>query len=106
MADNTQPPANGLANEVQNDLDASLETEVTQDPTQPDSMNLDGANDAEPSGARNGVTDAAAALEARIPAKKDATLREFLGKMDEYVPIVSAPAIGGVDHTADADLDT
>jgi len=28
-------------------------------------------------------------LEARIPAKKDATLREFLSKMDDYAPIVS-----------------
>jgi len=28
-------------------------------------------------------------LESRIPAKKDATLREFLGKMDDYAPIVS-----------------
>lgn len=27
-------------------------------------------------------------LEARIPAKKDATLREFLSKMDDYAPIV------------------
>lgn len=26
--------------------------------------------------------------EARIPAKKDATLREFLDKMDDYAPIV------------------
>ena len=28
-------------------------------------------------------------LEARIPAKKDATLREFLSKLDDYAPIVS-----------------
>lgn len=27
-------------------------------------------------------------VEPRIPAKKDATLREFLGKMDDYAPIV------------------
>lgn len=27
-------------------------------------------------------------IEPRIPAKKDATLREFLGKMDDYAPIV------------------
>jgi len=33
-------------------------------------------------------------LESRIPAKKDATLREFLGKMDDYAPIVRiAPTI-------------
>jgi transcription initiation factor TFIID subunit 10 len=91
MADNTQPSTNGLAMELADDLDASLEADVTQDPTQPSSMNLDGANDPEPSAPRNGVTDAAAALESRIPAKKDATLREFLGKMDEYAPIVRFP---------------
>lgn len=27
-------------------------------------------------------------FEPRIPAKKDATLREFMGKMDEFAPIV------------------
>ena len=27
--------------------------------------------------------------ESRIPAKKDATLREFISKMDEHAPIVS-----------------
>ncbi|KAK4981586.1 hypothetical protein LTR66_009870 [Elasticomyces elasticus] len=30
----------------------------------------------------------AAPFEARIPAKKDASLREFLGKMDDYAPII------------------
>src|ERR1700753_2546783 len=29
--------------------------------------------------------------ESRIPAKKDATLREFLSKMDDHAPIVSNP---------------
>jgi transcription initiation factor TFIID subunit 10 len=28
--------------------------------------------------------------ESRIPAKKDATLREFLSKMDDHAPIVSS----------------
>lgn len=28
--------------------------------------------------------------EPRIPVKKDVTLREFLGKMDDYAPIVSS----------------
>lgn len=69
---NTQPP------------DASVEANEEQ----PDAMNLDGTNDAEPT-AVNGVSDTTVAFEARIPAKKDATLREFLGKMDEYAPIVS-----------------
>lgn len=34
------------------------------------------------------ATSGAAGLEARIPTKKDASLREFLGKMDDFAPIV------------------
>lgn len=98
----SQPPDTKM--EVTDDLDQSVENEINQDATQADAMNLDGANDDAPTA--NGLPDAAATFEQRIPAKKDATLREFLGKMDEYAPIVSATAIGGVDHTADADLDT
>lgn len=74
--------------EVNEELDPTVEDEINPDATQADAMNLDGANDAEPA-AVNGVQDAPTAFEARIPAKKDATLREFLGKMDEYTPIVS-----------------
>jgi transcription initiation factor TFIID subunit 10 len=37
--------------------------------------------------ASNGAARAPAA-DARIPAKKDASLREFLAKMDEHAPIV------------------
>lgn len=75
--------------ELNDELDPTVEDEIKHDATQleADAMNLDGANDAEPA-AVNGVSDSAAAFEARIPAKKDATLREFLGKMDEYAPIV------------------
>lgn len=85
MSDSTmQPPDASM--EVTDDLDQTVEEEINRDATQADAMNLDGANDAEPT--VNGVTDAAQAFEARIPAKKDATLREFLGKMDDYAPIV------------------
>jgi hypothetical protein len=98
----SQPPDTKM--EVTNDLDQSVENEINQDATQTDAMNLDGANDDAPTA--NGLPEVAATFEQRIPAKKDATLREFLGKMDEYAPIVSATAVGGVDHTADADLDT
>jgi hypothetical protein len=83
---NSQPPDTKM--EVTDDLDQSVENEINHDATQADAMNLDGANDDAP--VANGVPDAAAAFEQRIPAKKDATLREFLGKMDEYAPIVSA----------------
>ena len=75
--------------EVNDELDQTVDDEIKQDATrlETDAMNLDGANDAEPA-AVNGMADSAAAFEARIPAKKDATLREFLGKMDDYAPIV------------------
>jgi transcription initiation factor TFIID subunit 10 len=90
MSDSTsQPPDTKM--EVNEELDPSLENEINHDATQADAMNLDGANDDAP--IANGVSDAAAAFEQRIPAKKDATLREFLGKMDEYAPIVSVPLI-------------
>jgi transcription initiation factor TFIID subunit 10 len=47
-------------------------------------MNLDGPSDKHP-------TATAAPIETRMPAKKDVALRDFLGKMDEYAPIVRLP---------------
>jgi transcription initiation factor TFIID subunit 10 len=89
---NSQPPDTNM--EVNDELDRTVDEEIKQDATQleADAMNLDGANDTEPT-AVNGVTDPVASFEARIPAKKDATLREFLGKMDEYAPIVCSPSL-------------
>ncbi|KAK7528565.1 transcription initiation factor-like protein TFIID subunit 10 [Phyllosticta citriasiana] len=70
-------------------------------PSQPDPMNLDGANDMDTSGGANatnsapgapdGMSGPPPAAELRIPTKKDASLREFLGKMDDYAPISSPP---------------
>ncbi|KAK7549387.1 transcription initiation factor TFIID 23-30kDa subunit-domain-containing protein [Phyllosticta citricarpa] len=67
-------------------------------PSQPDPMNLDGANDMDTSGGANatnsapgapdGMSGPPPAAELRIPTKKDASLREFLGKMDDYAPII------------------
>jgi hypothetical protein len=84
---NSQPPDTNM--EMNDELDQTVDDEIKQDATQleTDAMNLDGAKDAEPPKV-NGMADSAAAFEARIPAKKDATLREFLGKMDDYAPIV------------------
>ncbi|KAF2089052.1 transcription initiation factor IID, TAF10 subunit [Saccharata proteae CBS 121410] len=83
------PESSNEAREVkEEELDATIEADITTDgPTQPDPMNLDGANEMEPAN-QNGVNAAGPALEARIPAKKDASLREFLGKMDDYAPII------------------
>lgn len=88
---NSQPPDTNM--EVNDELDRTVDDEIKQDATQleADAMNLDGANDAD-APAVNGVAESAANFEARIPAKKDATLREFLGKMDEYAPIVCSPS--------------
>jgi transcription initiation factor TFIID subunit 10 len=91
MSDSTtQPPDSNM--EVNEELDPTVEEEINRDATQADAMNIDGAADAEPA-AVNGIADAAQTFEARIPAKKDATLREFLGKMDEYAPIVCQPLV-------------
>ena len=85
MTDQTQPSTS----DRMEDIDTTVEAEINPDPAQPDAMNIDGGNDADMS-TTNGVTDAVPAqLESRIPAKKDTTLREFLGKMDDYAPIVS-----------------
>ena len=73
------------------DIDASIDHEVDPnaalDPDQAGPLGLDGAND---TNMENEVdaTAAAPALEARISAKKDISLREFLPRMDEYAPIV------------------
>jgi len=62
-------------------------------------MNLDGPSDmplpphadqapVDPSQATLNGQSTHPAIEARIPQKKDASLREFLGKMDDYAPII------------------
>ncbi|KAB2570764.1 Transcription initiation factor TFIID subunit 10 [Lasiodiplodia theobromae] len=95
----------------QEELDASISTEIAStDPNQPDAMNLDGttdmdghnnnsSNNASAPGASgsaglapgqdpNVIAGAPPASELRIPTKKDASLREFLSKMDDYAPII------------------
>jgi transcription initiation factor TFIID subunit 10 len=85
MSDSTTQPLDPSI-DVNDELDPTVEEEINRDAVQADTVNLDGAADAEP--AVNGIADATQTFEARIPAKKDATLREFLGKMDDYAPIV------------------
>ena len=70
------------------ELEASVDTDIKQDPaTQADSKTLDGANDPNPSDDIDGVPEV---VEPRILTKKDATLREFLNRMDDHAPIVRA----------------
>ncbi|MBE3050455.1 hypothetical protein IMZ48_49770, partial [Candidatus Bathyarchaeota archaeon] len=40
--------------------------------------------------------------EARMPTKKDTSLREFLGKMDDYAPIVRFPPSHLPPHIPDS----
>lgn len=61
----------------------SQEVDTSAETTQPDSMNIDSVDDTRPED-----DEVNRPIEAKIPAKKDATLREFLGKMDDYAPIV------------------
>lgn len=87
MADPIQPPPPVDTDaEMNDDLDAGIEADLNNQGTQqPEAMNVDGATEAEPP-QRNGVAENH--VEARIPAKKDATLREFMSKMDDFAPIV------------------
>lgn len=81
--------------------DRDLDAEINAAPattSNADGMNVDGANDAS-QGKPNTTTATTendtdplgvnpAVLETRIPQKKDTSLREFLGKMDDYAPLI------------------
>jgi transcription initiation factor TFIID subunit 10 len=67
MSDSTTQPTD-TSMEMTEELDATVEEEINHNAPQVDNMNLDGAGDA--------------------PPTTNATLREFLGKMDEFAPIV------------------
>lgn len=81
--------------ELGNSATADMVADAADTLPAPDAMALDRNNDTTTADAApaltsdaNGTHDEAPALETRIPAKKDATLREFLSKMDDYAPIV------------------
>ena len=88
-----EPSATTAAAEPRDgDVDADMEAEPSiEDPAAGDAMAVD---DKQPEGAAaagatgSGTAEQAAVAEARIPQKKDETLRELLGKMDDYTPIV------------------
>ena len=75
----------------EDDIDAAIDQEVmpdaSLDASQAGPLGLDGANDSKMDNDID-VTAPAPALETRISAKKDISLREFLPKMDEFAPIV------------------
>jgi transcription initiation factor TFIID subunit 10 len=67
-------------------LDTSIDSTVNGDKAAnsqgPEATSSDVTMQNDEAPATNGIT------EERIPTKKDATLREFLSKMDEHAPIV------------------
>ena len=101
-ADQTQHTNNSLEpNSIPRDDEADIDAEIKPNTHSPaaDPMNMDGTNDSITQNTQSGL-DAATAndssphphhpavIEPRIPQKKDASLREFLGKMDDYAPLI------------------
>lgn len=90
----TDPTVNGTLPSFDNQAEQDLDAEIQSDPTADEGMDLDGASDARPaSGSQapneaNGLPAIPAIPEPRIPQKKDTSLREFLGKMDDYAPLI------------------
>lgn len=95
MADDAKPPT-AESNDPQldtqdrsteQDIDASLEADLQPPPTQ-DNMSLDGPSNTTLSATQDTASGPPPTIEPRIPAKKDASLRDFLSKMDDYAPII------------------
>ncbi|CAO1601279.1 hypothetical protein XANCAGTX0491_004946 [Xanthoria calcicola] len=49
---------------------------------------FDGTNDQQPTQNGDGPEDPEGGIEAKLPMQKDVSLQEFLGKMDDYAPII------------------
>lgn len=84
---NTQPTQ--TTEEPALDVDRDLDAEINP-ASSTETMNIDSANDAPGPAApeTNGLASIPTVLEPRIPQKKDTSLREFLGKMDDYAPLI------------------
>ncbi|MCJ1482293.1 hypothetical protein MMC06_002456 [Schaereria dolodes] len=82
-------PSNSSVPQADSDLDAALDNDI--DMTAAPSTN---ANNPDPFDGMNPLDDDDPTtgldppIEARIPSRKDISLREFLGKMDDYAPII------------------
>lgn len=98
MSEPSETRENGVANpdgiptQTEDNAPAEIEADVDTDlnPPNPDqpTMNIDNAGETnEETAAHKDIPP----IETRIPAKKDASLREFLNQMDDYAPIVSSP---------------
>ncbi|KAF2667677.1 transcription initiation factor IID, TAF10 subunit [Microthyrium microscopicum] len=93
MADETKPvvsppaTANPTQTEVATTADTSVDTEMngTGDKAAVNTQSQDTIPDAT---MQTAEAQEAALMEAKIPSKKDATLREFIAKMDDHAPII------------------
>ena len=101
MADASATNGAELGNSPPADVDEEVNNSIKPDPEPSSSdtqgrgdaaMSLDGSSDQLPASLQIENATAADEVEARIPQKKDATLKEFLGKMDDYAPIVCFPS--------------
>lgn len=72
----------------EDDIDASIEADIDMSgSSNPNVMTLDTSGDLDPISTAE-LNPVASAPDPRVPTKKDASLREFLNKMDDYSPIV------------------
>ncbi|KAH0238560.1 transcription initiation factor IID, TAF10 subunit, partial [Aureobasidium melanogenum] len=76
--DQTAPPT-GDDIDVEVEMQDDNTTTTNNNAKSAANMDMDGASDDPP---------AVPQIETRMPAKKDVALRDFLGKMDEYAPII------------------
>jgi transcription initiation factor TFIID subunit 10 len=79
--DNPSAQRDPIQDQDEEELDTTVEADVDMTEANPNANDFggDGTQDIDP---------VAPAAEIRVPTKKDASLREFLGKMDEFAPIV------------------
>ncbi|MCJ1363696.1 hypothetical protein MMC16_002805 [Acarospora aff. strigata] len=89
--DASQPSSDPLPGQSQtqdDDMDALVEADIDMNgASNPAGMNMDGSGDLDPASASD-LNPIAAASDPRVPTKKDASLREFLNRMDDYAPII------------------
>lgn len=79
----------------EDDIDASIEADIampTTITTHPTGLHLDGSADPDPALSSSDPHPIPTASDPRVPTKKDASLRDFLNKMDDYAPIVRPPS--------------
>jgi transcription initiation factor TFIID subunit 10 len=91
MADNSMTNSTtepNTADSREEDLDASIEADISQEPLNQDSMDVDAKVEGLNAASSTVAAEIPAMTDPRIPAKKDASLREFLNNMDDYAPIV------------------